>query len=286
MVEADELFRLIDRVDAVPGVACVQDQLDVHWPGEDEAPSEPLPLGRTPEIFQERWSPTTRLLMGGLGGTLVLGGALRHEALSTLIGLGLLGRAVTNLTLARLTGIGAGRRAIDVQKTIIVKAPVERVFDVWMRYGSFPFFMEHVLDVQREGEDRSRWVVAGPLGYAVSWEAVVTEAVPNERLTWETTAGSAMQHAGSVRFEPNGDGSTRVDIRLSYDPPGGALGHALAVLLGCDPKRLLDHDLVQLKSLIERGKTTAHHAEVTHEIPAAQTEPTLSTAPEIADVAG
>jgi uncharacterized membrane protein len=99
----------------------------------------------------------------------------------------------------------------------------------------------------------------------VCWEATVTEEVPNERLAWETTAESAVQHAGSVAFEPNSDGSTRVTIRMSYNPPGGALGHAAAVLLGCDPKHLMDHDLVQLKSLIERGKTTAHHAEVTHD---------------------
>ena len=108
-----------------------------------------------------------------------------------------------------------------------------------------------------------RTVPCGPPGSTVCWEATVTEEIPNEHVIWETTADSAVQHTGSVAFEPNSDGGTRVTIRMSYNPPGGALGHAVAMLLGYDPKRLMDHDLVQLKSLIERGKTTAHHEEVT-----------------------
>jgi uncharacterized membrane protein len=285
-IEADELYRLLDGVATVPGVANVEDRLDVNLPDKDEIPREPLPRGHAPEIFQQRWSPTTRLLAGGFGAALVVGGARRHDAIGMLMGLGLIGRAATNLTLARLTGIGAGRRAVDIQKTINIVAPVDQVYGVWMRYASFPFYMDHVLDIQREGEERSHWTVAGPGGSTVCWGATVTEEIPNKRLTWETTPESAIQHAGSVAFERNGDGSTRVTIRMSYNPPGGALGHALAVLLGYDPRHLMDHDLVQLKSLIERGKTTAHHQEVTHEIPVAETEPLQVVIPEGADVAG
>jgi len=295
-VEADELFRLIDRVATVPGVAGVEDRLDVHWPEESGSPTEPRPPGRRPEIFQERWSPTTRLLAGAMGAILVAAGTRQQDTLGTLVGLGLIGRAATNLTLARLTGIGAGRRAVDIQKTISIKASVEQVYDIWTRCASFPFYMDHVLDVQREGEERSHWTVAGPLGSTVHWEATVTEEISSERLAWETTAESPVQHMGSVAFEPNSDGSARVTIRMSYNPPGGALGHAVAMLLGHDPKRLMDHDLVQLKSLIERGKTTAHHAEVTHELPTAETGllqvvipeaelPQVAT-PEVAEVAG
>lgn len=283
-VESDELFRLLERVAAVRGVASVEDRLDLQCPEVTGTPREPRPRGRALDIFQERWSPTTRLLAGGIGGGLAVGGALRHDTFGSLLGLALLARAVTNLSFARLTGIGAGHRAIDIQKTINIQAPVEEVFDFWTRYGSFPFYMEHVLDVQREDEDRSRWVVAGPIGSPVSWEAVVNEIIPNERLTWATTPDSAVQHNGSIRFQPSSEGGTRVDIRMSYNPPGGALGHAVAVLLGCDPRRLMEPDLVQLKSLIEHGKTTAHHAKVTHESRIAESAPDAAAPAEMAEV--
>ena len=87
--------------------------------------------------------------------------------------------------------------------------------------------------------------------------------MPNEVLAWRTEPGSPVQHAGIVRFQPNADGGTRVDIRMSYNPVIGGLGHSVALLLGADPKHAMDDDLVRLKSLIEHGKTSAHRAAVT-----------------------
>jgi hypothetical protein len=49
---------------------------------------------------------------------------------------------------------------------------------------------------------------------------------------------------------------------MTYKPPAGVLGHAVAALFRTDPKQALDDDLVRLKSLIETGKTTAHGEEV------------------------
>jgi uncharacterized membrane protein len=46
-------------------------------------------------------------------------------------------------------------------------------------------------------------------------------------------------------------------VQLSYNPPAGALGHAVASLFGADPKRAMDEDMVRLKSLLEEGKTRA-----------------------------
>src|SRR5207248_3335216 len=70
---------------------------------------------------------------------------------------------------------------------------------------------------------------------------------------------------GLVRFERNPDGSTRVDVKMSYNPPAGAIGHAVAALFGSDPKQAMDDDLVRFKSLLEHGKTTAHGEEIRRE---------------------
>jgi uncharacterized membrane protein len=67
-------------------------------------------------------------------------------------------------------------------------------------------------------------------------------------------AGSIVGHAGIARFDEERDGSTRVHIRMSYNPPGGWLGHGIAAAFGVDPKRSLDADLARLKTLIETGR--------------------------------
>jgi uncharacterized membrane protein len=58
---------------------------------------------------------------------------------------------------------------------------------------------------------------------------------------------------------------TRVHVQMRYTPPAGAVGHGLAALLGADPRRALDEDLVRFKSLLEEGKTSVRGQTVTRE---------------------
>ena len=40
---------------------------------------------------------------------------------------------------------------------------------------------------------------------------------------------------------------------MSYNPPGGAIGHAIARLFGADPKSEMDADLARVKAFLESG---------------------------------
>lgn len=245
-------------VSRVPGVSSVEDRLEVH-----EEPGDVPALqgegrrgtGPQPELLQEHWSPAARLLTGAAGAGLACYGIARRGiggVLAALSGITLFGRAATNLRLARLTGVGAGRRAIELRKSITIDAPVEKVWEFWDDYENFPRFMTNVREVRKGEDGRSHWEVAGPLGRAVTWEAEVTERVPNEVLAWRTRPASAVQHSGIVRLEP-ADDATRVQLTLSYNPVGGAAGHLVATLLGANPKKQLDEDLLRMKTLIETG---------------------------------
>jgi uncharacterized membrane protein len=108
--------------------------------------------------------------------------------------------------------------------------------------------------VKITGEKRSHWIVAGPAGTPVEWNAVITNYVSNRSLGWKTEPASPIQHAGIVRFEPNPDGSTRIDIKMSYNPVAGGLGHAVAAIFGADPKTEMDQDLARMKTMIESGR--------------------------------
>jgi uncharacterized membrane protein len=150
------------------------------------------------------------------------------------------------------------RRTVDIQKTLFIEAPPDRVYQFWTDYENFPLFMSNVLEVQDLGSGRSHWVVRGPGGVAIEWDAVLTEQLPGEILAWRSRPGSMLENAGAVRFRPEGSG-TRVDLRLCYSPPAGGAGQAVAELLGADPRAKLNEDLGRLKSLLEGANRSEAH---------------------------
>lgn len=257
---AREVDGLLSDVSSVPGVAEVENRLEAHQepgniPGLQGRPAV-RKAGQVPDIMQANWAPATRFIAGTTGGAMALYGARQLNVLGAAIaavGAAVLARALANIEFRRMTGIGAGRRAIDIQKIINVAAPVEDVFAFWTNYQNFPRFMSNVREVQETGENRSHWKVAGPAGVPVEWNAVITNYVPNQSLGWKTAPGSPIAHAGIVRFEPNPDGSTRLDVRMTYNPVAGGLGHTVATLFGADPKSEMDADLMRMKSMIETG---------------------------------
>lgn len=261
---------LVSRIRKIRGVKGVINQLEAHQNTEG-VPGLQGPyraVGSTNPILQENWAPAIRLLMGVGGGLTMIYGRRSGGPIGTfmrLVGLGVVLRAATNLRINRLTGVGAGRRAVQVQKMINVAAPVEEVFEFWSHPENFPRFMSKLRSVTRAGENRWRFSVGGPAGTTIESAVEVTKYVPNDCIAWKSVEGATVANAGIVRFLPNEKGGTRIDIRLSYNPPGGAMGHAVATFLGFDPKSGLDEDLVRFKSLIEQGKTTAHGETVRRE---------------------
>lgn len=269
-VLAAEVDELIDAVTSIRGVTEVDNRMEVH----DSAEGVPglqggrgRPSGPRWDVMQTNWAPATRFLVGLGGASLAMFGASRRSVFGGLLGAGglaLLGRAATNMEVRRMFGAGGGRAGIRMQKTINIFAPVEEVYALWSDPENFPRIMSHVRRVKRESGNRYRWTVDGPAGAPVSWEAEVTQQVPNQVIAWRSVPGALVRNAGIIRFQWR-DGATSVHILLSYNPPGGAIGHAVAALFGKDPKHALDDDLVRLKSLLETGKTTAHGESVRKE---------------------
>jgi uncharacterized membrane protein len=255
-----EATRLVRAIGRVGGIREVVDRLERH---EQAGHVPALQGGRAPtgdraDVLQTNWAPTTRAIVGTTGAVLVAAGAFRRDGpgmSAAFIGATLFARAVTNLPMNRLTGIASRRRAVDVQKTITINAPVGEVYAFWSLYENFPRFMSRVLDV-RSSEHvpmQSHWKVAGPAGAPVEFNAEITNAIPNHLIAWRTLAGSPVAHAGLVRFDPEIEGRTRVHIRMSYNPPAGWFGHEIAAAFGADPKHSMDEDLVRMKTLIETG---------------------------------
>jgi uncharacterized membrane protein len=188
-----------------------------------------------------------------LGGMLALYGLTRRGTVASLfrtIGTGLLvGSAGRSSLGSVLPGLDR-RRAVDIQKTLHIDAPLEEVYAFWSNYENFPLFMSHVREVVDLGQGRSHWSVSGPGGVPIEWDAVLTQQGPNEVIGWRSEPGSMLENAGIIRFAPTVSG-TRVDLRFCYHPPAGGAGQAVAELLGSDPRAKLNDDLGRMKALLE-----------------------------------
>jgi uncharacterized membrane protein len=262
---AREVDDLLDRVRSLRGVRDVENQLDVHETGtgvpglqggDGEAEAGSRVARRTADLLRRRWPPTARIATGAAGSALVVYGTRKRGVLGTALGLtgaALVARSSANQELKGMLGLGGGR-SIDIRKTITIHAPVDQVFAFMSEFENYPAFMSHVRDVQQTDERHTHWVVDGPAGVPVEWDAETTSVISNELIAWKSLPGSTVRHEGRVRLEPTEDRATRVSIQMSYRPPAGMAGHAVASFLGANPKQEMDDDLARVKTAMETGR--------------------------------
>lgn len=139
-----------------------------------------------------------------------------------------------------------------VVKTILVNAPIERVFHFWKNFENFPRFMENLDSIQVIGPDETKWKAKGPLGTEIEWNAKTTEIEENHKIAWQSTGGQIETH-GAVTFKEAANNGTELTIGLEYSPVGGALGEAVAIFFS-DPEEKLNEDLNRFKQVAESGE--------------------------------
>ena len=255
-----ELKNILSTISAIRHVASVHNELRAYKRPQDIPGVQQASIRR--KATAPGWTPAARLAMGVGGGALAMLGRGRGVGrIARLGGLGLLARALTNMNVSELLGISHGL-GIHVQKTITIHAPVQKVFHFLSNYPNIPQFLSHLREIRRSGNNTSHWVAAGPAGSTVEWDAQITHYEPNKLLTWKSLPGSTIRTSGTLRLERLSASNTRVDLKLSYIPPAGALGHAVASLFGADPKNALDEDLNRLRVLLETGKTKTDGAAI------------------------
>jgi uncharacterized membrane protein len=210
-------------------------------------------------------SDSERIGSIALGAGLILIALSRRSLFGGLLGLagaGLVARGMTgNCALYRRLGINSGelsteagvadQQGIKVTQTIDIEREPAEVYRHWRKLENLARFMEHVESVEEIDSERSRWVVRGPLGQQLRWDARIVNEREGELIAWESLPGAEVSNAGSVWFEPNGNGGTRLKVSLKYDPPAGMVGAAAAKLFGESPDEELRQDLGRFKEIIE-----------------------------------
>ncbi|MGN9837058.1 SRPBCC family protein [Nonomuraea sp. H19] len=255
--------RAVRAVRRIPGVKRVEVKWRVHRDPSEVPRFQGLARARqpVPELLQQHWAPSVRFLAGtGAAAMWIFSRRLPRVISWPLRGAGFVlgARAATNLPLRRLTGINAGRRAVDVTRAVSVAAPPERIWPLVSDYSIFARIMPDVREVRRATDGRlSHWEIRGPAGRPIRFDAVETSRQEGSHIAWKSIEGQLIAHTGEVRLAPEEGGKTRVQVQLTYNPVAGATGHAVARLLGADPGTKLREDLLRLKSYIEEQRQPA-----------------------------
>ncbi|MBW3581615.1 MAG: SRPBCC family protein [Euryarchaeota archaeon] len=138
-----------------------------------------------------------------------------------------------------------------VESSIEVDAPRRQVYEAWTRFEEWPTYMEGIESAEQVTDRRVRF--KGEVGGKErEWSAQITEQVPDERISWRSVEGA--ENNGTLTFSESGDGGTRIDLRLEFDPEtwtekaGAAVGILDARIKG---------DLKRFKERVEERSATA-----------------------------
>jgi uncharacterized membrane protein len=159
---------------------------------------------------------------------------------------------------ARLLGAGPRRaprpsrvaeEGVAERRTVLIDRPRREVYHQLQHLERLPRFLDHLSSVTVEDGRITRWTV-GDGDVAISWLVQVVDAVPGERIAWESLPGSDLIADGSLTFSDAERGGTIVDLALRY-----ALAPGVAVpdtrLLDRLNGRRLASNLRLLRELIE-----------------------------------
>ena len=198
-----------------------------------------------------------------LSGGLMLVGGLRRGGLIglTMAGTaaGLLYRGTTghchiydalNLDTEKIDRLG-----VHIEESVTINRSAADLFRFWRDFSNLPKFMRHLESVEVFNDKLSRWTATAPAGQTVSWDAQIVDEKQNESIVWKSLEDAQIANAGSVRFLPAPGGrGTEVRVTLSYAPPAGSVGVAVAKLFGEEPTQQIIKDLHRFKSLMETGE--------------------------------
>jgi uncharacterized membrane protein len=192
--------------------------------------------------------------------------AFRWSAMITGGSLALLGlsrRSKSGIAIAAAGGLltyagakaGARQRELIARSSILLNCTPEQAYEFWSKFENLPLFMRHLESVTLLGETRSRWIAIGPLGKRVIWDAEIAFDRKDDVIAWRSLPDSEIYVDGIVKFRnaPANRG-TIITVVVVYQPPAGAIGAALARILGKDPSFMMRQDLRRLKALIEAGE--------------------------------
>ena len=140
---------------------------------------------------------------------------------------------------------------ITIRKRRTVRAKSSQVYAEWRKLENLPNILTHLNEVKVISEDRSYWCAKGPAGTSVCWYATITEDEPGRAISWQAEENAEVPNSGRIVFSEKPNGDTLIEVRLTYQPPAGDLGRAVAAAFGENPAQQIEDDLTNFKFAME-----------------------------------
>lgn len=151
-------------------------------------------------------------------------------------------------TLAALLPKG---QAVTIRKRQEVEAKSSVVYAEWRKLENLPTILSHLKEVDVLSETRSKWTAKGPAGTEVNWFANITEDEPGRALAWRAEDKADVPNSGRILFSETPKGNTLIEVTLTYQPPAGSIGQAVAAAFGENPEKQISDDLKNFADTIE-----------------------------------
>ena len=142
-------------------------------------------------------------------------------------------------------------------QSIVVLSNVSDLYRLWANLENLPRFMRDIESVTMLDERTSHWVMKGPLGANIEWDAVTTRLDESERIAWNSKDHSLLTTSGLVTFRAMSTNETEVTVTLQYAAPAGAAGQAVADLFA-QPEKRVREDLERFKRYVETTADRIH----------------------------
>jgi len=134
-------------------------------------------------------------------------------------------------------------------RSIIVKGTPDQLYKFWSDVDNYSEFMQHVKSVEMTGDNISHWILEGPQGETLEWDAEITRQDANKRIAWNSKEDPKMAASGQVTFNGLPDNQTEVTVTLQYSPTSESGSTANALL--SDLEGTLTSDLRSFKAIVE-----------------------------------
>ena len=141
--------------------------------------------------------------------------------------------------------------AVNIRTCFIVRAPKQLVYESWRNLEKLPRFFKHIKKIKVDGELHSQWTLRTPGRLpSIEWKAEIIDQEDGRELSWRSLPGSVIETAGKINFA-NTTGGTEVTVLISYRPPAGYIGSAVASFINPGLKKIVEEDLSRFKRYIE-----------------------------------
>lgn len=142
--------------------------------------------------------------------------------------------------------------AINIRTAFNINAPRQMVYNEWKDFEKLSHFLKHIKKIKVSDDMHSHWILKTPGKFpVVEWDAEIIEQKDGRELSWRSMPGSVIETAGKLNFSDIGN-STQVNVLITYRPPAGYIGSAIAKYINPTLKKFVQQDLLNFKNHIEK----------------------------------